>query len=208
MPPEAPAAFHPVVQWRGHSVSAGSGIVPLHESINGVEWSQRSCFCAGGVNFAELDRTSFNRKILGDYEGKLRKTGKVFKNNKDLKKRWVKMCKKDVANVAQVSMGCQGAGIYPLFRGSFKNIRLEMNFWWSFLPVAFLSSTVKSGQFVDISNFFKILWLENQYPISLPPLCQSSILKNHILLPQPPPHIDVYCTINLNFKQQTVPPCT
>ena len=36
---------------------------------------------------------------------KLRRTGKVFKNDKDLKKEWMKVCKKGGSNVAQNLMG-------------------------------------------------------------------------------------------------------
>ena len=44
-------------------------------------------------------------KFWAIVKDKLRRTGKVFKNDKDLKKEWMKVCKKGGTSVAQNLMG-------------------------------------------------------------------------------------------------------
>lgn len=44
--------------------------------------------------FSKLVGTSPYWEILGDYEAQLRWTRKVFINDKSLKKKWMKVCKK------------------------------------------------------------------------------------------------------------------
>ena len=76
--------------------------MPLRETSDVVVRSQRCCFCAEGGKSAKLVRTSPKRKkIRAIVNDKLRRTGEVFKNGKDLKKEWMKVCKNGGTSVAQ-----------------------------------------------------------------------------------------------------------